>query len=147
MTTGNNMIFTGCIEGKVFASSLNKGTVISQLEPMKGTINLLTLSDNNQYLLVAPQGDGVHWIDTTKMKGLFHNPKDISVTDIVQVHSPTIVAISDLSGKIHIVDRRSPMETIKYFDAGNSIHKLSARGSQVYAACEDGYMRVFDLSK
>lgn len=76
---------------------------------MKGTINLLTLTDNNQYLLVAPQGEGVYWIDTAKMKRLFHNPRDVSVTDIVQVHSPTVLAISELSGKIHIVDRRSPM--------------------------------------
>lgn len=53
---------------------------------MKGTINLLTLTDNNQYLLVAPQGEGVCWVDASKMKKLFHNPKDVSITDIVQVH-------------------------------------------------------------
>jgi hypothetical protein len=103
------MAWTGCIEGKVFASNLNKGAVVGQLEPFKGTINLLSLSDNNQYLLVAPQGEGVHWIDTGKMKRLFHNPKDISATDIVQVHSPTLHAISDLGGKIHLIDRRSPL--------------------------------------
>jgi hypothetical protein len=76
---------------------------------LKGTINLLTLTDNNQYLLVAPQGEGVYWIETSKLKKLFHNPKDVSVTDIVQVHSPTVYAFSELSGKIHIIDRRSPM--------------------------------------
>jgi hypothetical protein len=114
---------------------------------MKTTINILTLTDNNQYLLVAPQGDGLYWIDTMKMKKIFHNPKDISVSDIIQVHSPTVLAVSELSGRIHIIDRRSPMEIIKSFDAGNTIHKLCARGSQLYAACEDGYMRVFDIAK
>ena len=147
MVVGNNTVYTGCIEGKVFASNINKGTVIGQVEPFKGTINFLTLSDNNQYLLVAPQGEGVHWVDCTKLKVLFQNPKDISVTDIIQVLSPTILAISDLGGKIHLIDRRSPLEILKTFDAGNSIHKLSARGSQLYAACEDGFMRVFDVSK
>lgn len=56
MVVGNNTVYTGCIEGRVFASNINKGTVIGQIEPFKGTINFLTLSDNNQYLLVAPQG-------------------------------------------------------------------------------------------
>lgn len=60
--------------------------MIGQTEPMKGTINLLTLTENNQYLLVAPQGEGVCWVDASKMKKLFHNPKDVSITDIVQVH-------------------------------------------------------------
>ena len=96
---------------------------------MKGAINLLTLTDNNQYLLVAPQGEGVCWVDATKMKKLFHNPKDVSITDIVQVHQPTLYAFSELSGKIHIIDRRNPMEKIKTFDAGNTVHKLSSRGS------------------
>lgn len=96
MTTGNNMIFTGCIEGKVFATSLNKGTVMGQLEPLKGAINLLAFTDNNQYLMVAVQGDGLHWVDPTKIKTIFHNPREVSVTDIIQVHSPTTFAVSDL---------------------------------------------------
>lgn len=62
MVTGNNMIFTGCIEGRIFVSNLNKGTVIGQFEPFKNIINLLFLTDNNQYALVAPQGEGVHWV-------------------------------------------------------------------------------------
>jgi hypothetical protein len=49
-------VYTGCIEGRIFVSNLAKGTVMTQLEPMKGSINLLTLTDNNQFLLVAPQG-------------------------------------------------------------------------------------------
>ena len=131
----------------MYASNLNKGVVIGQVQQMKGSINQLSLSDNNQCLLVAPQGEGLYWVDTTKMITLFYNPKDIAITDIVQVHAPTTMAISALDGKIHLIDRRKPQEIVKSFDAGNSIHKLHAKGSQLYAACEDGYVRVFDVSK
>lgn len=86
-------------------------------------------------------------MEANKMKRLFHHPKDISVTDIVEVPATNMIAISDLDGRIHIVDRRKPTETIKFFEAGNTVHKLTVRGSEVYAACEDGCVRVFDVSK
>jgi mannose/fructose/N-acetylgalactosamine-specific phosphotransferase system component IIB len=108
---------------------------------------LLTLTDNNQYLLVAPQGEGVLWIETVNMKKIHHNPKDVSITDIVQVNEQNLYAFAELSGKIHIIDRKKPTEIKMTFDAGNTIHKLASRGSLLYAACEDGFMRVFDASK
>jgi hypothetical protein len=86
MAVGNNMVYTGCIEGNIFATSLAKGIVTARAEKLKGAINLLALTDNNQYLMVAPQGEGVLWIETTNLKKIHHNPKDVSITDIVQVH-------------------------------------------------------------
>jgi hypothetical protein len=63
---------------------------------MKGSINLLTLTDNNQYLVVAPQGEGLYWFDSAKLKKLFVNPKDISISDVTKVDSSTIHAISEI---------------------------------------------------
>jgi len=112
---------------------------------MKGSINNLYFADS--FFLATPQGDGVHWLDINKMKRIFHSPSGISATSIVQVHSINNYAISDLGGAIHFIDRRSPMNEIGCVQAGNTVHGLSSKGSQVYAACEDGYVRVFDLSK
>lgn len=64
------------------------------MDAFKGAINCLCLADN--YVMVAPQGDGVHWVDLNKMKRVFHNPVDLSVSDIVQVHSANHYAISNL---------------------------------------------------
>jgi len=95
--------------------------------------------------LVAPQGDGIYWTDVNKLKSLFHSPEAISVSSVVNVHSPNNFAISDLEGNIHLLDRRAPMNIIGKKKAGNSIHALESKGSLLYAACEDGYVRVFDV--
>ncbi len=81
-----------------------------------------------------------------KLKVFFHSPEGISVSSIVNVHSPNNYAISDLEGNIHLLDRRAPMNIIGKKKAGNSIHALEAKGSLLYAACEDGYVRVFDVT-
>ena len=44
------------------------------------------------------------------------------------------------------MDRRAPMNMIGKKKAGNSIHALESKGSLLYAACEDGYVRVFDVT-
>lgn len=31
LATANNLVYTGCIEGRIFVSNLAKGTVMSQL--------------------------------------------------------------------------------------------------------------------
>ena len=139
------MVATGCIEGKVFLSNLTKGNILGGFDVFKGSINCLSFADN--YLLVAPQGDGVYWTDPNKLKTLFHSPAEASVSAIVNVHSPNHFAIGDLEGGIHFVDRRAPKTIIAKRIAGNSIHALQSKGSLVFAACEDGYVRVFDIAK
>lgn len=44
MAIGNNIVYTGCIEGKVYASNLNKGTTIGSIDEIKTAINLLALT-------------------------------------------------------------------------------------------------------
>jgi hypothetical protein len=80
------------------------------------------------------------------MKRIFHNPQGISASDIVQVQTH-LYAAADLEGAIHLIDRRSPMNTVGVLQAGNTVHHLASLGSQLYASCEDGYVRVWDVSK
>lgn len=116
------MVASGCIGGTVFVTNLAKGNIFGSFEPFKGAINYLSFADN--YLLVAPQGEGVYWCDVNKLKNFFHSPEAISVSSIVNVHSPHNYAISDLEGNIHLLDRRAPMNIIGKKKAGNSIHAL-----------------------
>lgn len=88
------VVASGCIAGNVFVTNLAKGNIFGSFEPFKGAINYLSFADN--YLLVAPQGDGVYWCDVNKLKIFFHSPEAISVSSIVNVHSPNNYAISDL---------------------------------------------------
>lgn len=58
-----------------------------------------------------------------------------------------IRAFQILEGNIYVIDRRNPIEIVKQFQAGNTVHKLYSHGSQIYAACEDGYLRVFNIKE
>ena len=138
-------MFTGCIGGRVYASSLAKGNLVASMEEMAGGINCLLPTE--QYLLVAPQGDGVHWLDVNKFKRIFHAPKNLSVTDIHKLDQPHLFAVSTLEGTLHLVDRRAPLEPVKVWQAGNSIHKLIGRKDSLICACEDGVVRGFELAK
>lgn len=129
----------------MYVSGLAKGNILGRFDPFKGVINCLKFVDN--FALIAPQADGLYWTDVNKFKRVFHSPQDISVSAICRVHSPHYLAVGDLNGIIHLLDIRAPMNIIKTVRAGNTIHALEAKGSQLYAACEDGYVRVFDTSK
>jgi len=136
---------TGCIAGEVFVTNLAKGNILGRMEPFKGSINVIFMAEN--HALIAPQSEGVHWTDINKLKTIFHSPANISASSIVKVHSPHHYAISDLDGNIHLLDYRAPMNIISTIKAGNTIHALTSKGSNLYAACEDGCVRVFDLTK
>ena len=118
---------------------------MGRFDPFKGSINCIFATEH--HTLIAPQGEGVHWTDINKFKRIFHSPAEISASAIVRVHSPFNYAISDIEGNIHVLDYRTPLKTIAKLRAGNSIHALSAKGSNLFAACEDGNTRMFDLTK
>ena len=71
----------------------------------------------------------------------------MSASAIVRVHSPYNYAIADIEGNIHLLDYRAPLKVIAKLRAGNSIHALEAKGSNLFAACEDGNVRLFDIAK
>ncbi len=82
----------------------------------------MTFTDN--LALIAPEGDGLYWVDANKFKKIFHSPSDISVSSIVKVHSSYHYAIADLKGMIYMVDSRAPMNIIATMKAGNTVHAL-----------------------
>lgn len=127
------MVLSGCIGGEVFVSGLAKGNILGRFEPFKGVINCLSFTDN--FALIAPQGDGLYWCDVNKCKKIFHSPSDASVSAISRVHSQNHVAVGDIDGSIYLLDSRAPMNILKKIRAGNTIHSLTSRGSQLYAAC------------
>ena len=126
-------------------TSLVKGNILGRLEPFKGSINSIFITENNA--LIAPQGEGVYWTDINKFKRIFHSPAEVSASAIVRVHSPYNYAIADIEGNIHLLDYRAPLKVIAKLRAGNSIHALEAKGSNLFAACEDGNVRLFDITK
>jgi hypothetical protein len=145
LNANNQVVVTGDITGEVFVTSLAKGNILGRMESFKGSINVVFMAEH--HALIAPQSEGVHWTDINKFKSIFHSPPNISASAIVKVHSPHHYAISDLQGNIHILDYRAPLNIISTLKAGNTVHSLTARGSNLYAACEDGCVRVFDLTK
>lgn len=145
IATSASIALSGCIGGEVFVSGLAKGNILGKFESFKGVINWLGFTDN--YALIAPQSDGLYWANINTFKTIFHSPSDVSVSAVCKVHSQNHLAVGDIDGNIHLLDSRAPMNIIKKIRAGNTIHSLTARGSQLYAACEDGYVRVFDISK
>jgi hypothetical protein len=145
LSTQAQLAVTGCIAGEVYVTSLVKGNILGRFDPFIGSINAIFMADH--YALIAPQGDGVHWTDINKFKRIFHSPTSISISSIVKVLSAHNYAFSDLEGTIHVLDYRTPNEPIAKLKAGNTIHEMTARGSQLFAACEDGCVRVFDLAK
>lgn len=84
---------------------------------------------------MAPQGDGVHWLDINKFKTIFHAPKDLSVTDLYKMDQLHLFAVATLEGSLHVIDRRAPLEPVKVWQAGNSIHKLTVRKDSLICAC------------
>lgn len=145
LSTLGQLAVTGCIAGDVYVTSLVKGNILGRLESYKTSVNVIFLTE--AHALIAPQGDGVHWMDVNKMKRVFHSPPDISASAIVRVNSVYNYAISDLKGDIHLLDYRTPTNIVASLKTGNSIHALTSSGSQLYAACEDGCVRVFDTAK
>ncbi len=66
------------------------------------------------------------------------------MTNIVHTY-PNVYAVSDFSGHLYLFDKRSPLKAVATARAGNTVHSLNFRGSLLAAACEDGYVRVYDL--
>ena len=113
-------------------SNLAKGSIVGKFENFSGVINCITIVDN--YALIAPQGDGVHWCDINKLKKLFHSPRDVSISAITSLNNNNYV-FSDLQGGVHLMDKRTPLKAISSVRAGNTVHALCTKGSLAFAAC------------
>ena len=77
-------------------TSLVKGNILGRLDPFKGSINSIFITENNA--LIAPQGEGVYWTDINKFKRIFHSPAEVSASAIVRVHSPTTTRLRTSRG-------------------------------------------------
>ncbi len=81
------------------------------------------------------------------MKRLFETDLKGNSSDIVQLHNKNYFAISDIQGEIHLFDKRTPLQPKHLLKAGNTVHQMFYDENNLFAACEDGCVRGWDLRK
>jgi hypothetical protein len=65
---------------------------------------------------------------------------------MLRLQDSPLVAISTFEGELCCMDPRSHNEK-KLFSAGSTIHDLTYFKQTLLAACEDGTIKAFDLTK